>query len=86
VGRFFILKDQAKIFLYYKRRDISRHDQDIRDDRYASLTKPYSPRVAGVILRFVFSSSKEIITNIPRTKCRLLNYIGSVFMDQFEDK
>lgn len=32
------------------------------------LTKPFPPRVADVILRFVFQSPKEIITNALRTK------------------
>jgi len=49
------------------------------------LTKPYSSRVAGVILRFVFPSLRKKSLSHVR-KCRLLNFIGRVFMDQFEDR
>lgn len=67
---FFILKDQAEIFLYFIIRDeIFLLDAiKVQGRSICVLTKPYPPCVANVILRFVFQSAKEIITNIPRTK------------------
>jgi len=83
-AHFFIVKDQAErhFFMYFITRDeISLQPDAIKIQRRSIcvLTKPYSSRVAGVILRFVFPSlRKKSLFHV--RKC-LLN-----FMDRFEDR